>query len=244
MQKTLSKIIGTGIITSLLIVPSLAVNAQEATSTRKMPPVPPTLLQLQNRIKEDARLNQIKASSTVKQLQNRENNIEKIQNRIASTTASTTEKRNQQLEKMLQKQRDEMQKMKDRVANQEVKAIAVIENIAKRLGERMTVLKNKGVVMTEADTLFAAANTKIADAKIQADKIKTLLSQPIASSTDPILNPVKDLLAIIKVDLKDAQQKLTATIRSINNVRPKFEKATTTKEVRDNNSTSTATSTN
>ncbi|MEI6528639.1 MAG: hypothetical protein WCO10_03150 [bacterium] len=244
LKSKITKIIGSALVVSLFAPMAFAV-AETSTTSKPVP----TLYQIQQREKdarEAANLKLRVASSTVKQLQNRENNIGKIENRIASTTASTTQRKVEQLQKMLEKQKQQMEAMKVRIANKEVKAIAVVENIAKRLAERMTILKNKGVVMTEADALFAEAANKIADAKVQADKIKSLLissSTSTATSSDLVISQVKDLQAIIKVDLKNAQAKLVATIKAINAVRPKFEKpekpvATSTP------ATSTATTTN
>ena len=230
MKKILSKIIGSSVIASLLIVPMLSVNAQGG--ERREIRVENRSERIENRIERPL----LKASTTEKRLENRENNIERIRARIASTTASTSAKRMENLDKRLEKQQEQMSKAKERLLEKELKVADVLGKISEKIQERINILADKGLDMAVAKTKLAEAAAKIEDMTAESANLATLIGAEITASSS----------AQLFIDVKASQDKirdlaftthalLVDTIKEINKVLP-------AKPVK--SATTTATSTN
>lgn len=244
MKKTLTIIIGSSIIASLFIIPLLTVKAEtekENWDGRNIPT--PSLYQIKLLTKDKIENRIVRASTTENRLENRENNIERIIARIASTTSSSTASTSKRLEKLdnrLQKQEEQMSKIKDRLINKELKITQVLGKIATKIQDRINILAGRGLDMTAANAKLAEANAKISEIITEADKLATLASTTITTANQvQLFTDIKASQDKIKSLAFAAHSLLVDTIKEITKVLPRNneDKNATT-------STSTATTTN
>jgi HPt (histidine-containing phosphotransfer) domain-containing protein len=241
MKKILSKIIGSSVIASLLVVPMLSVRAEVEIEGNKVPP-PPRIgkivkatstgdrienrgVRIENRIERPL----LRASTTEKRLENRENNIERIRARVASTTASTSVKRLENLDKRLEKQREQMTKVRERLLEKELKVTDALGKIASKIQERITILTSKGLDMTAAKAKLAEASAKIEAITVEGDNLATLINTEITESNkDTLFVSVKASQNKIRTFAREAHGLLVDTVKEITKVLPKNDRATTT----------------
>jgi hypothetical protein len=207
MQKIITKVLGVGVIMSVLLTPVL-------------------FLQAEDRPRLDDRMMKIdeRATNTIERMQKRDDRVEKIEGRIASSTASTTKmQRLEMMNKQLIKQKEQLGKLRQRLEIKEFKIIDLLDNISQRIGERITLIENRGIVLTDAKTSYAEANTKITEAKTKSDTLKNLLdSQNNATTTDDAAQTnIRTLHEEIKSLTKEAYALLQETIKNINQALPK-----------------------
>ena len=161
----------------------------------------------------------IHTSSTVNKLENRENNIEKVLARIASTTASTTAKKVERLNAQLEKQREQMAQVKDRLMRKEGTVAATLEKLAKKISDRINIIAGRGLDMTVASAKLAEANSTIAEISVEAGKIATAVQTTITDANKvQIFQDVKASQDKIRELANGAKSLLTDTIKEINNV--------------------------
>jgi hypothetical protein len=179
----------------------------------------------------------LRASTTEKRLENRENNIDRIRERLASTTASTSAKRINQLNDRLEKQREQMGKVKERLLERETKVMEVLGKIASKIQERINILAGKGLNMTTANAKLALASAKIEEMTVEGDKLTTLINTEITDTNKvQLFTDIKASQEKIRSLAKATHALLVDTIKEINKVLPGNGRATTT-------ATSTATTT-
>ena len=219
MKKTLSKIIGSSIIASLLIVPMLSVKAEAEKGDRGP--------KLENRLEnKGVRVENImvRASTTEKRLENRENNIDRIRARIASTTASTTAsstKRLEKLENRLEKQQEQMEKAKERFLEKEMKVTEVLGKIADKIQERIDILTGKGLDMTAANTKLGEAAVKLEAITVEGDNLATLIETEITDTNkETLFVSIKASQDKIRTLAKETHALLVDTIKEITKVLP------------------------
>jgi HPt (histidine-containing phosphotransfer) domain-containing protein len=234
MKKTLSKIIGSSIIASLLIVPMVSVRAEldkENWEGRNIPT--PTLFQIKegerevvkNRLENRAEIMKIrierpllKASTTEKRLENRENNIERIRERIASTTASTSVKRMENLDKRFEKQVEMMGKVKERLLEKEMKVTEVLGKIADKIQERIDILTGKGLDMTAANTKLSEAAVKLEAITVEGDNLATLIETEITDTNkETLFTSIKASQDKIKTLAKETHALLVEAVKGMTN---------------------------
>jgi len=241
MKKILSQIIGSSIIASLLFVPMLSVRAEVETKGNKVPPPPrigkivkatSTEDRIENRaVRMENRIERplLRASTTEKRLENRENNIERIRARIASTTASTSVKRLENMDKRFEKQRGQMAKVKERLLEKEMKVTESLGKIASKIQERITILAGKSLDMTAAKAKLAQASAKIEAITVEGDNLATLINTEITEANkDTLFVSVKASQDKIRTLAKETHALLVDTIKEINKVLPRNNKANTT----------------
>ena len=130
-----------------------------------------------------------------------------------------------------------MEKVKDKLLNQELKVIEVLGKIAGKIQSRIAILEGKGLNMTAAKAKLVEANAKISEATAEADVLSGLLtSTSTATTTSQTFTEIKTAQNNIKVLAKAAHALLVDTIKEITKVLPANGRATTT-------ATSTATTT-
>jgi DNA repair exonuclease SbcCD ATPase subunit len=254
MKKTLTKVIGSSIITSILISPSISVKAETIGSPTNRDPRLEQIREMEKNRTKALRENHVNttlnrearpenhgeimkvrierpflhASTTEKRLENRENNIERIRARIASTTASST-KRLEKLDDRLEKQREQMTKVKERLLNKEVKATDILGKIASRIQVRITVLEGKGLNLTTAKTKLAEATAKIEQLSVEADNLATLVNTEITETNkESLFASIRASQDKIRVLAREAKTLLNSTIKEITLVLPRNGKASTT----------------
>lgn len=252
MKNILSKTIGAGVIATVFLVPVLFLSANDdaSTSTQR---IQPREVRLENRDGRPERATTTekrleirgvrmenrfeRASSTEMRLENRENNIERIRARIASTTASSTastsEKRLEKMQDRMEKQKEQMNKMREKMLEREFKAVEVLEKIASKIAERITILEGKSLDMTAAKAKLAEATAKLAQIGTESDTLTTLTETEITEANqEELFTKIKDSQVVIKALAKETHALLVDTIKEITKVLPQ------------KTATSTATSTN
>lgn len=170
------------------------------------------------------------------QIERKEIKLEKIEDRLSSTTASTSDKRIEQLEKrsenienQIERKKELVEDMRERLEAREFRIVVLLENISKRIGERITLLEEKGVVLSDAKTSLSAANDKIQAVKDEVEKIKTLIETEMSTSTNSeIRDDIKETKDRIKVLAKEAHSLLVETVKNIAGALPKKGQATST----------------
>jgi hypothetical protein len=248
MKKTLSKIIGSSIIASLLIVPMLSVRAEDDDSSDDATPKWEQIREAEKdrleRVREAEKdrlealrekrieVSLLRASTTEKRLENRENNIERIRERIASTTLATTStstvKRLEKLDKRFDKQVEQMGKVKERLLNKELKVTEVLGKIASKIQERINILAGKGLDMTAAKAKLALASSKLQDITAEQDALATLIKTEITDANkDTLFVSIKASQDKIRTLAKEMHALLVDTIKEITKVLP-TKTATTT----------------
>lgn len=225
MKKILSKIIGTGIIASLLIIPILSVKAETAKNKLSTSTIEKRIenreVRIENRIE--------RASTTEKRLENRENNMDRIRARLASTTASTSAKKIEKLNDRLAKQTEQMGKIKERLQEKELKITDVLGQISSKIQERINILVTKGLDMTAAKAKLAEATTKIEDMTVEINSLVALIETEITDTNQAqLFTDIRASQDKIKTMAREAHALLVDTIKEITKVLPQKNKATTT----------------
>jgi len=267
MKKYLSKVIGSSIIISLLMIPMLFVRAetepQDTTNSQgSLEQNRETQKQINERVREQEkqniekareaeknRLERIKkdlehpflrASTTVKRLENRENNIERIRDRIASSTlASTTASTTKRLEKL-----------DDRLAKQEEQVGKVRERLQERETKIMDVLGQIASKIQARITLLAAkglnmsaANAKLAEASAKIEAM-TVEGDTLATLINTEITASSS--AQLFIDIKASQDRIRTMAKETHvllvDTTKEINKVFPTKPTK--TSTSTATTTN
>jgi hypothetical protein len=223
-----------------LIIPSLSFARAEdvsGTSTKKGPGLE---MRVENREQRIEGIMQ-RASTTERRLENRENNIERIRERIASTIASTTASSTKRLEKLdnrLQKQQEQMGKVRERLVEKELKVTDVLGKIASKIQARIDILVTKGLDMTAAKAKLALAATKIEEMTAEVTNLTTLIETEVTTENQATLfTSIRASQDKIKVLAKETHALLVDTVKEITKVLPKNGRATST-------ASTTATSTN
>ncbi len=217
-----------------LLVPSLSVaKAEEDSKVNRETKIENREIKIESRFE--------RASTTERRLENRENNIERIRARIASTTASTTiyapGKKVERLNERLQKQLEQMGKVKERLLNKELKVTDVLGKIASKIQARITILEGRSLDMTAAKAKLAEASVKIEDLIAKGEALATMIETEIteADSTQ-LFQDIKAAQVEIRTLAKATHALLVDTIKEITKVLPQKEK--------NEKASSTATSTN
>lgn len=242
MKNILSRTISGGVILSVFLVPVLFLSANNDTNSNN---VKNTVreVRLENKEVKLEKIGEIvenrleRASTTEMRLENRENNIERIKARIASSTASSTastsEKRLEKMQDRIEKQKEQMNKMRERLLNKEFKAVEVLEKIAGKIAERITILEGKSLDMAAAKAKLAEATAKLAQIGTETDTLTTLTETEITETNqEELFTKIKDAQIVIKALAKETHALLVDTVKEITKVLPQ------------KNATSTATSTN
>jgi len=214
-----------------LIIPSLSfVNAESTsgTSTKKGPALEARVENREQRV--TGIMN--RASSTENRLENRQNNIERIRARIASTTASTTASSTKRLEKLdnrLQKQEEQMTKVKDRLLNRELKVTEVLGKIADKIQARIDILVAKGLDLTAAKAKLAEANAKVQEMVAEENVLSSLASTTVTEANkDQLFKDIKTSQDKIKTLAFASHALLVDTVKEITKILPKNGQTTTT----------------
>lgn len=211
-----------------LIAPALSFANEDETGTelknKKGPGIEMRVQEKEQRIENIM----VRASTTEKRLENRENNIEKIRAKIASTTASSG-KRLEKLDDRLNKQLEQMDKVKDRLLNKEIKITDVLGKIAGKIEERINILANKGLNMTAAKAKLAEATIKIEDMTAESANLATLIGTEITETNQTqLFTAIKSAQEKIKSLAKNTHALLVDTVKEITKVLPKDKISTTT----------------
>lgn len=194
MKKTLSKIIGSSIIASLLIVPLLSVRAEvETEQTREVAKQrmeqireaeknrlealkenrASTTLSREDRVENRGEIMRIKiehpllrASTTERRLENRENNIERIRERLASTTASSTASSTRRVENL----NNRLEKQREQMERVKDRLLEMEVRITEALGKIATKIQERINILEGRGLNMTAAKAKLAlaSAKIEA----------------------------------------------------------------------------
>jgi HAMP domain-containing protein len=227
------QIIGLLIIIGLMVSSVALADSTSSTSTKKSPGVNKEV-RLENR-GEKVALILDRASTTERRLENRQNNIERIRAKIASTTlASTTgtstEKRLGKLDDRLEKQVEQMSKVKDRLQNKEVKIIDVLGKIASKIQARIDILIGKGLDLTSAKAKLTEASIKIEAMTDEAANLTELLGKVPTTDTDStaLFQEIKTAQDKIRTLAKETHALLVDTVKEITKVLPRNGQATST----------------
>ena len=213
-----------------LLNPSLSfAKAEDASNTNRETKIENRITRIESRFE--------RASTTETRLENRENNIERIRERLSSTTASTSIKRVEKLNERLTKQVEQMEKVRERLLNKELKVTDVLGKIASKIQARITILEGKALDMTAAKAKLAEASVKIEDLTAKGEALATLIETEIteANSTQ-LFQDIKAAQTEIRTLARAAHALLVDTIKEITKVLPQKEK--------NDKASSTATSTN
>jgi hypothetical protein len=216
------KILSSAILLLLIMIPILSVQA-EVKGNKTSPSERPTM------IRATTTRPTINATSTLPRLENRVNNIERIRDRIASSTASTSEKKLGKFNDQVKKQTEQMERMRERIINRELKVIDVLEKISNKIRERIIILQEQGLNMTPARTKLTEATNKIGEMTNEANKISAMLAITITETNSAqIFQAITDSQKIIKTLAKETHTLLRDTIKEITKVLPRRPTATTT----------------
>jgi chromosome segregation ATPase len=233
-MKTLSKTICLGIALSLLVVPLLFVSADQGG------PKGGDREEKLNRLEDRNEDRLAKVADLDLRLKNREDIINRLRAKIASTTlasttatssAASTTKRLDNLDNRLNKQLEQMAKVKDRLLNKELKVIEVLTKISAKIAERISILEGKGLNMAPAKAQLALADAKIADVTLEANNLANLLSgTSTATTTDQtkLFQDIKTSQDKIRTMAREAHALLVDTIKEITKVLPRNGQATST----------------
>jgi len=204
----MKKIFKVGIIVSVFLVPVLFLGAENLSST--------TVKGTGQGINPGTKL------------ENRVDNIERIRTKLASTTASTSIKKIGELGDRLEKQKEQLNKLKDRLVNKELKVISVLKQISDKITARITILEGKSLNMTAAKAKLAEATTKITEMTDLADQLTTLIETTITEvNGDQLFANIKTIQGEIKTMAKETKALLIETVKEITKVLP-AKTATTT----------------
>jgi len=236
MKKILSKIIGTGVIFVLFLVPVLVLKAENNTATEPVHTVEQVREKEQARLEqikeiEKARLEQIrekekerlqyslgKASSTVKNLENREDNLEQIRKRIELTAASSTRKL-EKLNNQFKNQNEQMEKVRERLLEKELKVIEVLRKISDKIIERISIIEATGKDLTKAKEILTAANNKIVLILAETDKLTVKLETEITEENkDSLFQEIRTIQNQIRIFAKDIHSNLILVVKEIGKV--------------------------
>jgi hypothetical protein len=170
-------------------------------------------------IKYDRNIN--RASTTRERLENREMDIERIRERLASTTASTSSKRIEQINDRLEKQREQMKQVRERLVEKELKVLEVLGQIASKIQERITILAAKGLDMTAAKAKLAEASLKIEEITAAGQSLTVLIETEITEANkDQLMADVKTAQEKIRGLAQATHALLVDTIKEITKVLP------------------------
>ncbi len=173
-----------------------------------------------------------RASTTEKRLENRQNNIERIMAKIASSTASTTASTTKKLDKLndrLQKQQDQMAKVKDRLVNKELKITDVLGQIASKIQARITILEGNGLDLTAAKAKLADASVSIETMTVEENNLATLVNTEITDANQTqLFTDIKTEQDKIRTLARTTQALLVDTVKEIAKVLPAKSHATST----------------
>ena len=211
----MKKILGIGVIVTILLVPVLFISANASEK--------PIVKLLKTSSGTEA-----EKIMVAQQIKNRVQNIERIKARIASTTASTSEKVMNRLENQLQNQEQQMEKAKERLLNKELKVIEILGKISDKIADRIAILEEKDLDLSSATAKLAEANDKIEEVTTEADNLSSLLETEITEDNkDTLFEDIKDSQEKIKTLAKEAKALLVDTVKEITKVLP-AKTATTT----------------
>lgn len=152
-----------------------------------------------------------------------EDQIKKIDNRLASTTATTTDKRREILEnkkekigEKINKEEDRIVKIKEHLENREGKIVSALENVAKRIGDRIVLIESKGIILTDAKTSLAQANVKINEVKTAIENLKTstATTTEIVSGQENVKTLVKEAYALLQETIKNIQKSIPEKVKA------------------------------
>jgi hypothetical protein len=170
-------------------------------------------------IKYDRNIN--RASTTEKRLENREMDIERIRERLASTTSSTSAKRIEQINDHLEKQREQMKQVKERLLEKELKVLEVLGEIASKIQERIAILAAKGLDMTVAKAKLAEASIKIEEITAEGQSLALLIETEITEANkDQLFSDIKTSQGKIRSLAQATHGLLVDTIKEITKVLP------------------------
>lgn len=159
----------------------------------------------------------------------RQDNIDRLKQRLASTTASTSEKKVGKLSEKIEKRKEQMSKIQERLINKELKVTEILNKIADKISERIIILEGKKLDMIPAKAKLAEADAKIEAITKEIDNLTALVKTEITDTTkDQLFTDIRTSQDKIKVLAKEAKALLVDTIKEITKVLPKNGKATTT----------------
>lgn len=147
-------------------------------------------------------------------IENQENNIERI--RINIDNATATEKKEERLNNRFENQQRLMVQAKERILNQEIKLIDVLEKIFNKINERINIIEDRGINMSLAKTKLNEANTKIEKTIAKADELSTLLNTEITDlNKEQIFIDIQNKRKEIKDLAREAHTLLVETVKTI-----------------------------
>jgi len=163
------------------------------------------------------RLN-IRAEQVQLRLEEKESRLNQIRSRIASSSINRT---GEKLDKTLAKQEEKIIQARKRLANTEIQVIDVLSKIFGKINERISILENKGLDMTQAKLKLTETEEKIDEINTEAGTLADLVLTEITEENQAqILSEIKTKQDTIRTMARATHALLVDIIKEITKVLP------------------------
>ena len=198
-----------------------AISTTNASTTPNQPglgerrPLPPQMRREEQEGRKDVRENMRGATSTDRNMKERG---DEMRNATSTQTRLESQKRMEEQKKKFEEKR---KKAGLERANQTIKRldrqVADMDKLAKRITDRLAILKTKGSDVSASTAKLAEARTAIDAAKVKVTAVTAALQAAIATGSTPTATSteMKDLVKTIAPQVRDAEAAIRAADKSL-----------------------------